>query len=37
MPLPRFIDLDGRWYLWREPGALRQTRTEPRSSRPLYS
>lgn len=29
MPLPRFIEIDGRRYLWRDLVALRHTQAEP--------
>ena len=31
MSLPRFIDIDGRRYLWRDLVALRQAQAEPRA------
>ena len=34
MPLPRFIDLDGRRYLWRDLVALRQAKAQPRAEQP---
>jgi hypothetical protein len=29
MPLPRYIDIDGRRYLWRDLMALRRAQTKP--------
>ena len=38
MPLPRFVDIDGRRYLWRDLVALRQAQAQPRpNSRPCLS
>jgi hypothetical protein len=34
MPLPRFIDIDGRRYLWRELVALRRAQATPRVEQP---
>jgi hypothetical protein len=34
MPLPRFIDIDGRRYIWRELVALRRTQATPRREQP---
>ncbi len=34
MSLPRFIDIDGRRYLWRDLVALRQAQALPRSEQP---
>jgi hypothetical protein len=34
MPLPRFIDIEGRRYLWRDLVALRQTQVTPRPEQP---
>ena len=34
MPLPRFIDIDGRRYLWRDLVALRQAQAQPRAEQP---
>jgi hypothetical protein len=34
MPLPRFIEIDGRRYLWRDLVALRQAQAKPRAAQP---
>jgi hypothetical protein len=34
MPLPRFIDINGRRYLWRDLVALRQAQAQPRAEQP---
>jgi hypothetical protein len=34
MPLPRFVEIDGRRYLWRELVALRQAQAQPRAEQP---
>jgi hypothetical protein len=34
MPLPRFIDIDGKRYLWRDLVALRQAQATPRQEQP---
>lgn len=34
MPLPRFIEIDGRRYLWRDLVALRQAQAQPRAEQP---
>ena len=34
MPLPRFVEIDGRRYLWRDLVALRQAQTQPRPEQP---
>jgi hypothetical protein len=34
MPLPRFIDIDGRRYVWRDLVALRQAQAQPRAAQP---
>jgi hypothetical protein len=34
MPLPRFIDIDGRRYLWRDLVTLRQAQALPRGEQP---
>ena len=34
MSLPRFIDIDGRRYLWRDLAALCQARALPRAEQP---
>ncbi len=34
MSLPRFIDIDGRRYPWRDPVALRQAQAQPRAEQP---
>jgi len=34
MPLPRFIDIDGRRYAWRDLVALRQAQAQPRAVQP---
>ena len=34
MPLPRFIELDGRRYQWRDLVALRQAQAQPRAEQP---
>ncbi len=34
MSLPRFIDIDGRRYLWRDLVALRQAQALPRGEQP---
>lgn len=34
MPLPRFIDIDGRRYLWRDLVALRRTQATPKAAQP---
>jgi hypothetical protein len=34
MSLPRFIDIDGRRYLWRDLMALRQAQALPRAEQP---
>jgi hypothetical protein len=34
MPLPRFIDIDGRRYLWRDLIALRQAQAQLRAEQP---
>jgi hypothetical protein len=34
MPLPRFIDIDGRRYLWRDLVMLRQAQAQPRAEQP---
>jgi hypothetical protein len=35
MPLPRFIDIDGRRYLWRDLLELRRTQATPRATQPV--
>ena len=35
MPLPRFIDIDGHRYLWRDLVALRRTQATPRAAQPV--
>jgi hypothetical protein len=35
MPLPRFVDIDGRRYLWRDLLALRQAQALPRAEQPI--
>jgi hypothetical protein len=32
--MPRFIDIDGRRYLWRDLVALRRTQATPRTTQP---
>jgi hypothetical protein len=34
MPLPRFIDIDGRRYMWRDLIALRQAQAVPKAQQP---
>jgi hypothetical protein len=34
MPLPRFIEIDGRRYLWRDLVALRRAQAAPRAEQP---
>ena len=34
MPLPRFIDIDGRRYLWRDLVALRRAQATPAEEQP---
>ena len=34
MPLPRFIDIDGRRYLWRDLVALRRAQAMPKAEQP---
>jgi hypothetical protein len=34
MPLPRFVDIDGRRYVWRDLVALRQAQAQPRAEQP---
>jgi len=34
MPLPRFIDIDGRRYLWRDLVALRRAQATPAAEQP---
>jgi len=34
VPLPRFIDIDGRRYLWRDLVALRRTQAVPAAEQP---
>ena len=34
MPQPRFIDIDGRRYLWRDLVALRRAQATPRAEQP---
>ena len=34
MPLPRFVEIDGRRYLWRDLIALRQAQARPRAEQP---
>lgn len=34
MPLPRFIDIDGRRYQWRELVALRRAQATPKAEQP---
>jgi hypothetical protein len=34
MPLPRFIDIDGKRYLWRDLIALRRAQAAPRVTQP---
>jgi hypothetical protein len=34
MPLPRFVDIDGRRYAWRDLVALRQAQAQPRTAQP---
>lgn len=34
MPLPRFIDIDGRRYQWRDLVALRRAQAQPRAEPP---
>ncbi len=34
MPLPRFVEIDGRRYLWRELVALRQAQAAPKAAQP---
>jgi hypothetical protein len=34
MPLPRFVDIDGRRYLWGDLVALRQAQAQPRTEQP---
>jgi len=34
MPLPRFIDIDGRRYLWRDLVQLRRTQGTPKQEQP---
>ena len=35
MSLPRFIEIDGRRYLWRELVALRRAQAPPRAEQPV--
>ena len=37
MSLPRFIDIDGRRYLWRDLVALRQAQAQPRAEQPTLA
>jgi hypothetical protein len=34
MPLPRFVDIAGRRYLWRDLVALRRAQAMPRTTQP---
>ena len=34
MPLPRFVDINGRRYLWRDLVALRRAQAVPRAEQP---
>ena len=34
MPLPRFIDIDGKRYLWRDLVALRRAQATPKPEQP---
>jgi hypothetical protein len=34
MSLPRFVEIDGRRYLWRDLVALRQAQAQPRAEQP---
>ena len=34
MPLPRFIDIDGRRYLWRDLVELRRAQATPKAEQP---
>jgi hypothetical protein len=34
MPLPRFIEIDGRRHLWRDLVALRRAQAQPRAEQP---
>jgi hypothetical protein len=34
MPLPRFIEIDGRRYLWRDLVALRRAQEKPAAQQP---
>ncbi len=34
MPLPRFIDIDGQRYLWRDLVALRRAQATPKATQP---
>ena len=34
MPLPRFIEIDGRRYLWRDLARLHRAQSEPRGEQP---
>jgi hypothetical protein len=35
MPLPRFVDIDGRRHLWRDLLALRRAQAAPRTEQPV--
>jgi hypothetical protein len=35
MPLPRFIEIDGRHYLWRDLVALRRAQAKPDEPQPV--
>jgi hypothetical protein len=35
MPLPRFIEIEGRRYLWRDLMALRRAQAAPRAAQPV--
>jgi len=37
MPLPRFIEIDGRRYSWRDLVALRRAQAQPRPEQPALS
>ena len=34
MPLPRFVDIDGRRYVWRDLIALRRAQAVPKAQQP---
>jgi len=34
MPLPRFVEIEGRRYLWRDLVALRRAQAMPRAAQP---